>query len=110
LYILETHGIQIYSKQINNLRGVGIPFFSMAPSFLRKKFERARVFSEGEILALLRRHHFSPSTMEYLMPSLDILQQTHLTSAISRVLLHFSKAPIIKKFGSNLMIIAKKRI
>lgn len=110
LYLFETHGIQIYYKQINNLLGVGIPFFSMVPSFLRKKFERARIFSEGEILSLLRRHDFSPFTMEYLMPSLDILRQTHLTSAISHVFFHLSKAPIIKKFGSNLMIISKKRI
>jgi SAM-dependent methyltransferase len=110
LYIFETHGIQICQKQINNLLGVGIPFFSMVPSFLRKKFERARIFSEGEVLSLLRRHDFSPFTMEYLMPSLDIVRQTHLTSAISHVFFCFGKIPIIKKFGSNLMIISKKRI
>jgi ubiquinone/menaquinone biosynthesis C-methylase UbiE len=110
LYIFETHGIQICQKQINNLLGVGIPFFSMAPSFVRKKFERARIFSEGEVLSLLRRHDFNPFTMEYLMPSLDTVRQTHLTSAIGHVFFYFSKTPIIKKFGSNLMIISKKRI
>lgn len=110
LYLFETHGIQICQKQINNLLGVGIPFFSMAPGFLRKKFERARIFSEGEVLSLLRRHDFSPFTMEYLMPSLDIVRQTNLTSAIGHVFFHFGKIPMIKKFGSNLMIMSKKRI
>lgn len=108
-YIFETHGIQICQKQISNLLGLGIPFFSMVPAFLRKKFERARIFSEGEVLSLLRRHGLSPFTIEYLMPSLDVVRQTPLTGAIRRVFFSFSKTPLIEKFGSNIMIISIRR-
>jgi len=108
-YLFETHGVQVCQKQINNLLGIGIPFFSLAPNFLRRRFERARIYSDVEVISLLRKHRFEPFVMEYLMPPLDMVGQTHLTRAIRRVFLYLSKVPIIKKFGANVMVISKKR-
>jgi len=105
--LFETHGIQIYQKQINNLLGIGIPFFSLAPNFLRRRLERARIYSEAEVISLLRNHCFEPFIIEYLMPSLDILRQTPLTKAIRRVFLSLNKVPIIRKFGVSIMVVSK---
>ena len=106
-YPVETHGIQICRKQIDNLMGIGIPFFSLAPNFLRKRLERARIYSESGIISLLRKNRFEPFIIEYLMPSLDIIRKTPLTKAIIQVFLSLNKVPIIKKFGMSIMIVSK---
>lgn len=109
LYPFETHGVQICQKQIGNLLGIGIPFFSLAPNFIRRKFERARVFSEKELVALLRKYDFEPLLIEYMMPPLDILKQTSLIKAARHFFLSLNKVPLIKKFGATLMIISKNK-
>ncbi len=106
-YPFETHGIQVYKKQIDNLLGIGIPFFSLAPNFLRRRLERARIYSEAEVISLLRKHRFEPFIIEYLMPSLDIIRKTPLTKAIRQVFLSLNKVPIIKKFGMSIMVVSK---
>jgi len=108
-YPFETHGIQICRRQINNLMGIGIPFFSLAPNFLRKRLERARIYSEASVISLLRKNRFEPFIIEYLMPSLDILQQTSLTRAIRQIFRSLSKVPLVKKLGASIMVISKKR-
>lgn len=108
-YPFETHGIQICRKQINNLMGIGIPFFSLAPNFLRKRLERARIYSEARVISLLRKNRFEPFIIEYLMPSLDIVQQTSLAIAIRQIFRSLSKVPVVKKLGANIMVISKKR-
>jgi len=108
-YIFETHGIQICRTQIHNLLGIGIPFFSIAPQFLRRKFERARIFTEAKIIFLLRENSFEPFIIKYLMPPLDIIKQTSLTLATRKVFLALSNVPIIKMFGANIMVISKKK-
>jgi len=109
-YPFETHGIQVCQRQIDNLLGIGIPFFSLAPNFLRRRFERARIYSEAEVISLLRKHCFEPFITEYLMPPLDIVRQTPLTKAIRRVFLSLSKVPIIKKLGASIMVVSKKPV
>ena len=107
-YPFETHGIQVCQKQIDNLLGIGIPFFSLAPNFLRRRLERARIYSEAELVSLLRKHCFEPFITEYLMPQLDIVRQTPLTRAIRQVFRSINKVPIIKKFGASIMVVSKK--
>jgi len=109
LYLFETHGVQICGKQIGNLLKVGIPFFSILPDFLRRRFERARIYSEAHVLSLLRRNGFYPSMVEYIMPSLDARKQTPLTEAMRQVSLLLSRAPLIRKFGSNIAIVSRKK-
>jgi len=106
LYPFETHGIQICQKQIHNLLGIGIPFFSLAPNFLRRRCERARIYSEAGVISLLRGHCFEPFIIEYMMPPLDTVRETPLTKAIRRLSLALNKAPIIKKFGISIMIVS----
>ena len=108
-YPIETHGIQICHKQVNNLMGLGIPFFSLAPNFLRKRLERARIYSVAEIISLLRKNRFEPFIIEYLIPSLDIMRQTSLTRSTSHVLHGLGKAPLLKKLGANIMVLSKKK-
>jgi SAM-dependent methyltransferase len=108
-YPFETHGMQICQKQINNLMGIGIPFFSLAPNLLRKRLERARIYSEARVISLLRKNRFEPFIIEYLMPSLDIVQQTSLTRAIRQIFRSLSRVPLVKKLGANIMVISKKR-
>lgn len=108
-YLFETHGVQICGRQINNLLGVGIPFLSMAPNFLRRGFERARVYSEADVLSLLRKFGFDPLAVEYIMPSLDARKQTPLINAIKQAILSSSKIPLVRRFGSNIAIISRKK-
>lgn len=108
LYPFETHGIHVFQKQIGNLLGIGIPFFSLAPNFLRRRIERARIYSEREVTSLLRKHYLEPFTVEYLMPTLDMVPQTSLTRAVRHVFLSLSKVPIIEKFGVSIMVASKK--
>jgi SAM-dependent methyltransferase len=107
-YLFETHGFQIRGRQIGNLLGIGIPLFSMAPHFLRRRFERARIYSEAEALSMLRKCCFEPLVMKYLMPSLDMFRKTALTKAISRVFHSLEKMPIFEKLGSSIMIVSEK--
>lgn len=108
-YPIETHGIQICQKKINNLAGIGIPFFSLAPNFLRRRLERARIYSDAQVVSLLRKNCFEPFKIEYLMPALDSMRQTSLTGAIRRVLHSSNKIPLVKKLGANIMVVSRKR-
>jgi SAM-dependent methyltransferase len=107
-YPFETHGIQICQKQIHNLLGIGIPFFSMVPSFLRRKFERARIYTKAELASLLRRHRFELYVVDYTMPTLDNARQTQLTRAIRHIFLLLGRVPFVKELGPNLMMISIK--
>lgn len=109
-YPFETHGLQVYEKQIENLLGIGIPLFSLMPNFLRKKFERARIYSQSELARLLKKHGFEPFVIDYMMPPLDKTRQTPLTIAVRKIFLCLSKVPIIKKFGVSVMIVSQRTI
>jgi SAM-dependent methyltransferase len=108
-YPFETHGIQICQKQIHNLLGIGIPFFSMAPSFLRRRFERARIYTKAELASLLRGHRFELYITGYTMPTLDNARQTHLTRAIRHIFLSLCRVPFVKELGPNIMMVSFKR-
>ena len=107
-YFVETHGAKICNTTIF-LAGVGVPFFSMCPTFIRKKFEKARIFDQAAIMLLLRSNRFDPFRMEYLMPPLDILKQTSLTLSLGKCLFRLSKIPVVKMFGANIMVLSRKR-
>ena len=107
-YLFETHGIQIYRKNVDNFLGIGIPFFSFAPDFLRKRLERARIYTETEILSLLKKHDFEPLIIECMMPTLDVRKQTALTKALRNVFSSLGSVPIIKKCGPSIMVISQR--
>jgi len=107
-YPFETHGLQVCKKQIENLLGIGIPLFSLMPNFLRKKFERARIYSQAELVHLLKKHGFEPFVIDYMMPPLDKIRQTPLTIAAKKIFLSLNKVPIIKNFGVSVMIVSQR--
>lgn len=108
-YPFETHGIQFRGKQIQNILGIGIPFFSMAPGFLRRRFERARIYTKAELALLLRRHCFEIYMVEYTMPTLDYARQTHLVRAIRHVFRSMGRVPFVRELGPNIMMVSVKR-
>lgn len=108
-YPFETHGIQFgQARAAIGMLGLGIPFFSLAPDFLRRRFERARIYSEAGIVSLLKNARLQPFVIEYMMPPLDRRQQTTLTRATRKVFLSLSKVPIIKRFGVSIIVLCKK--
>jgi SAM-dependent methyltransferase len=107
-YFLETHGIQLFQNRSIHFYGIGLPFFSIIPNFLRKRFERARIYTQAEVSVLLKKNGFEPIKIEYLMPPLDILKQNAIITAFQRFFLKLSKIPIIKMFGANIMLVCKK--
>ena len=108
-YPFETHGLQVGQKQIENLLGIGIPFFSMAPNFLRRRFERARIYDSAELISLLRRNGFEPIRIDFMMPPLDKVRQAPIILALRKILLFLSRLSLVKRFGVSIIIVTKKR-
>ena len=108
-FVFETHGMQVCRNVVVQPLGIGVPFFSMLPNFLRKHFERARIYSQTEIVNLLKESRFEPFRIEYLMPPLDQLKHTALTKAAAKVFSSFRRVPVIKMLGSNIMVLCVKK-
>jgi SAM-dependent methyltransferase len=108
-FVLETHGIQVSPYMVIQLLGIGVPFFSMFPNFLRRKFERARIFTQAEIVTLLKERYLEPVKIEYLMPPLDQLKNNALTNAMGNVFFSLRNVPVIKMLGANIMVLCVKK-
>ncbi len=106
-YLLETHGARICSTTIF-LGGIGIPFFSMFPNFIRRGFEKARIYDQAEILQSLRNNGFDPLILEYLMPPLDIVRQTSIAISIRKCLSKFARVPVLRLLGANIIVLSRK--
>jgi ubiquinone/menaquinone biosynthesis C-methylase UbiE len=106
-FIFETHGAKILNTTIF-LGGIGIPFFSMLPNSVRRKYERARIYDQAEISFLLRENGFNPVKIEYLMPPLDVLRNTSLVSSMRKCFRRLSTLYGVKMFGANLMVLSVK--
>ncbi len=107
-FFFETHGIRICNTSIDNLGGIGIPFFSMLPNYIRRKYERARIYHQAEVVSLLKNNGFNSLKIEYLMPPLDILNKNAFVLTARKLLLQLSKIDIVKMIGANIMILSKK--
>ncbi len=107
-YFFETHGIQISKSSVDNLLGIGIPFFSWVPNILRKRFERARIYNQSQMAWLLRSKNFEIETIKYLMPPFDKMKTSALIEALRRISCKLSNLTVSKMFGANIMILAKK--
>lgn len=108
-FVFETHGMQVCPHVVVQLLGIGVPFFSMLPNFLRRKFERARIFTQTEIVTLLKESCLEPFKIEYLMPPLDQLKNNALTKAMGHVFYSLRNVPVIKMFGANIMVLCVKK-
>lgn len=115
-FILETHGIRIFSTEIENLFGIGIPFMSFLPKTLRKHIERARIYSVKTLTKLLDEFNLQISSRNYMMPPLDKIERgeikmqnvnASLTAAIRVILARIERTPL-KMLGAHIIIVARK--
>jgi ubiquinone/menaquinone biosynthesis C-methylase UbiE len=115
-FILETHGIRIFSTEIENLFGIGIPFMSFLPKTLRKHIERARIYSVKALTRLLDEFNLQISSRNYMMPPLDKIERgeikmrnvnASLAAAIRVILARIERTPL-KMLGAHIIIVARK--
>ena len=104
-YPFETHGLKIGSTNINNILGVGIPFLSWMPRFVRERVERARIYTQKQLVEMLHDKGFKILKIDYMMPPLDNLQSANLVGATRRVLRRL-EATWLKYLGCHIIIIA----
>lgn len=108
-YFFETHGMRVLKKEIGNPFGIGIPFLSWAPTILRSKFQRARIYSQKDLVCLMGRCGFSILQKNCIMPPLDRLKiSDSLRSAIRRILAISEKVPFFQCMGAHVVILARK--
>jgi 2-polyprenyl-3-methyl-5-hydroxy-6-metoxy-1,4-benzoquinol methylase len=115
-FLFETHGVRVGSKVISSPFGLGIPFLPLLPSRLRRLFATARVYSPRHLKNLLERNNFKPTTIRFLMPSLDIFERkTQSVKALMfpitllRKTLMFLQDRLSKVWGSTVIISGQAR-
>lgn len=104
-YPFEIHGMKIGNVEILNMFGIGIPFFSWVPSFVRKRFERAKIYTQKRLFSLLHEQGFVPLKVEYMMPPLDGLKRKKL-AAVLRKLLRKLEATWLKYFACHIIVVS----
>lgn len=107
-YPFETHGLRVGSTNIENILVVGIPFLSWMPRFVRERFERARIYSQKQLVEMLHDEGFKILKIDYMMPPLDKIQSTKLVIATRKVLRRL-EATWLKHLGCHIIIIAYTR-
>jgi ubiquinone/menaquinone biosynthesis C-methylase UbiE len=104
-YPFETHGMKINNIHIPNMLGIGIPFLSWMPDFIRKKFETAKIYTQKRLLNILREAGFKDIKVDYMMPPLDKLKQRNF-SIILRKLLRKLEATWLKYFACHIIVVS----
>ncbi len=107
-YPFETHGLKVGTTNVNNILGVGIPFLSWMPRFVRERVERARIYTQKQLVEMLRDGGFKILKIDYMMPPLDMIQSAKLVSAARKVL-RILEATWLKYLGCHIIIIAYPR-
>ena len=108
LYPFDVHGLRVGRRSLNGLYGGSMPFFSWCPQFIRKKFERARIYTKGQITRLVESHGFIIQTVDYMYPPLDRLGNRFSKSTLRKIISGFERNRLLKRFGMSLLIVAQK--
>jgi SAM-dependent methyltransferase len=106
-YPFEVHGFQLFGRTFENLLSVGIPFLSFFPNFMRRHLERARIYSQKDLVRLLQANGYRILKLGYMPPPLDT--QSRLVSSTRRVIERISKRPPFKQMGVACLIVAVPR-
>jgi len=104
-YPFETHGMKIGYTEIPNMFGIGIPFLSWMPNFVRKMVERAKIYTQKQLFNILRKQGFEPLKVEYMMPPLDKLKRRKLAVAL-RKFLRKLEATWLKYFACHIIVVS----
>lgn len=75
---------------------------------MRQRVERARIYTQKQLVEMLRDEGFKILKIDYMMPPLDRVQITKLVNAARNVLRRL-EATWIKYLGCHIIIIAYTR-
>jgi ubiquinone/menaquinone biosynthesis C-methylase UbiE len=104
-YPFETHGMKISCVEMPNMLGIGIPLLSWMPSFVRERVERAKIYTQKQLINLLHKQGFMPMKVEYMMPPLDRLKRRKLAVTFRR-LLRKLEATWLKYFACHIIVVS----
>jgi SAM-dependent methyltransferase len=105
----ERHGFQLNGRSFGNIAGIGVPFLSFLPSKLRRHVERARIYSQKDIVQLLCAHKFKVLTIGYLPPTLDRFRKSTLVDAFRKILFTMNKCSPFRQMGMECLVLAQKQ-
>lgn len=109
LYLFDMHGLRIGQRSISGLYGSSVPFFSWCPQLIRNKFERAKIYTKGQIITLLKKHGFIIQAVDYMYPPLDRLGNEFTKCVLRRITSVLEHNRFLKRFGMSIFIVAQKR-
>lgn len=84
-YPFETHGLKIGNCNINNVFNIGIPFLSWMPKFIRQKMERAKIYTQKQLITYLVEQGFTPIKIDYMMPPLDKMGNQKMANFLRKI-------------------------
>lgn len=103
-YFFETHGMTIGNFNINHPL---IPLFSFAPNFIRRRSERARIYTSKELQHLLRNLGFRITAVDYMFPPLDRLKNYILKKSLRKIFSILERTKL-KVFAMSILVVATK--
>ncbi|MCJ7509360.1 MAG: class I SAM-dependent methyltransferase [Dehalococcoidia bacterium] len=108
LWLFETHGMRLGRRELD----FGfIPFVSWAPEFVRRRIQRARIYSSAGLLTLLREEGYKARVIDYMWPPLDKeigpLRMRVLRLALRQVASRLERSPL-RMFGLSIFLVAQK--
>ena len=80
-WIFETHGANLPLLPWNR-----VPFFSWLPTPIHSRFARARIYTRGNIVSLIREHGFEVEETRYLMAPMDVIKVEWLAKLLRRTI------------------------
>jgi 2-polyprenyl-3-methyl-5-hydroxy-6-metoxy-1,4-benzoquinol methylase len=109
LYPFEEHGLRIRQRNFEGLYGGSIPFFSWCPQVVRNKFERARIYTKGQIVRLVEKYGLTVQDVDYMYPPLDRLGSELTKGVLRKIMSVLEHNRLLKRFGMSIFIVAQKR-
>jgi ubiquinone/menaquinone biosynthesis C-methylase UbiE len=109
LYPFDQHGLRVGQRDFKGIYGGSIPFFSWCPQVLRNKFERARIYTKGQIVRLVEKYSFAVLNVDYMYPPLDRLRSEFGKDVLRKFMSVLEHNRFLKGFGMSIFIVAQKR-
>lgn len=102
-WIFETHGARLPLLPWNR-----VPFFSWLPAPLHRRWARARIYTRGGIVGLVRRAGFEVESSSYLTAPMDAARPAWLAAALRRTV--FAGATTAIPFLSPSVFVRARRV
>ena len=102
-WIFETHGARLPWLPWHR-----VPFFSWLPAPLHRRWARARIYTRGGIVDLVRRAGFEVESARYLTAPMDAARPAWLAAALRRTVFAGAATPI--PFLSTSVFVRARRV